>query len=362
MSDVAARLAERARRYGPLSFDVVVNEALYGPEGFYERGHGAGRSRDFLTSPEVGPLFGLLLSRALDGWWTDLEEPDPFVVIEGGAGAGALAAAVLAAAPRCAGALRWIAVERSSALRALLAGRLPIEPPEQVLGPRGAGGGPAVAVMDDLPGGPFVGVVIANELLDNLAPIVVERTVDAWAEVRADAAPGEGLVEVCVPASANLARAGDRWAPGAACGSRAALHRQAARWLQRAMGTLEAGRVVCFDYGAPTTVALVERGGWLRTYADHGVGGGWLDDLGRQDVTVDVGFDQLAPGSLRGQAEWLTTLGIADLRAEAVATWDAGRAVGDLASLRARSRVHEADALCDANGLGGFLVAEWTKR
>jgi len=53
---------------------------------------GAGRGgRDFVTSPEVGPLFGALVARALDGWWRDLDGPDPFLVVEAGEGDAALA-------------------------------------------------------------------------------------------------------------------------------------------------------------------------------------------------------------------------------------------------------------------------------
>ena len=32
---------------------------------------------DFVTSPEVGPLFGALVARALDRWWRELGEPGP---------------------------------------------------------------------------------------------------------------------------------------------------------------------------------------------------------------------------------------------------------------------------------------------
>ena len=49
---------------GPIGFDEFMDVALYDPQvGFYMRGGGAGRRRDFLTSPEVGPLFGAVLAR-----------------------------------------------------------------------------------------------------------------------------------------------------------------------------------------------------------------------------------------------------------------------------------------------------------
>src|SRR4051794_24804671 len=115
---IADLVAERARRFGPLPFDEVVELALYDPEhGFYSSGGEAGRGGHFLTSPEVGPLFGAALAMALDAWWRHLGEPDPYVVVEAGAGTGTLAKGVLEAAPACSAALRYVLVERSERLR-----------------------------------------------------------------------------------------------------------------------------------------------------------------------------------------------------------------------------------------------------
>src|SRR5215213_9313391 len=110
--------------------------ALYDPaHGFYATGGGAGRRGDFLTSPEVGPLFGAVVARALDAWWDDLGRPDPFLVVEAGAGTGTLARDVLAAGPACGPALRYVLVERSESLRERQAGRLALELPAHALGP-----------------------------------------------------------------------------------------------------------------------------------------------------------------------------------------------------------------------------------
>jgi len=306
----------------------------------------------------VGPLFGVLVGRALDGWWRDLDRPDPFVVVEAGAGIGTLARSVLAAAPECSPALRWVCVERSAPLRAHAASTLPVEPLAHVLG-AAAGGGPVVTVLDDLPAGPFTGIVLANELLDNLPPVIAERTAGGWAEVRVGEDQGR-LVEVLVP-SPEVTRAAQRWASGASVGSRVPLARQAARWVARARASLDAGWVVCVDYGATTTAELAERGfdGWLRTYRAHGRGGGWLEDLGAQDITCDVPVDQLQPSAIELQAAWLNRLGIDDLADEARLAWHSRAAIGDLTALRARSRVNEAEALTDEAGLGAFLVLDW---
>ncbi|MSX16664.1 MAG: hypothetical protein F2805_10120, partial [Actinobacteria bacterium] len=83
-------------------FDQFMNEALYGAEGFYTSGVGrAGRRGDFITSPEIGPLFGTVIARALDAWWHDMGSPDDFHIYDVGAGPGGLARSVIAAQPNC---------------------------------------------------------------------------------------------------------------------------------------------------------------------------------------------------------------------------------------------------------------------
>src|SRR5262249_32093213 len=99
---VGALVAAEVARRGPGPVSAVMALALCHAEpGFFSRGGGAGRRGDFLTSPEVGPLFGAVIARALDGWWDELGRPDPFVVVEAGAGVGTLAREVLHATPAC---------------------------------------------------------------------------------------------------------------------------------------------------------------------------------------------------------------------------------------------------------------------
>ena len=347
--------------------------ALYdGDGGFYTSGGAAGRRDDFLTSPEVGPLFGAVIADALDAWWNELGCPDPFVVVEAAAGVGTLAAAVLAAKPRCAPALRYVLVERAEVLRQQAASRLPLEQPAFVLGPSVAaepgeetevvpGGGPLLAVLAELPAEPFTGVILANELLDNLPFVLLERSVDGWCEVRVGEAEG-ALVEVVVPADADLTAIGDDLAPDAAEGARVPIQTEARSWVAGALSTLQRGRLVVFDY-ADSTAGLAARpwSSWLRTYRSHGRGGGPLEHPGRQDVTCEVATDQL-PASAEDvtQAEFLRRHGLDRLVEQAQQTWDERAAIGDLTALKAKSRIHEAAALTDPSGLGAFHVLTWT--
>ena len=48
---------------GALRFDQFISLALYGEAGFYTRHGQAGRRGDFITSPEIGPLFGAVAAK-----------------------------------------------------------------------------------------------------------------------------------------------------------------------------------------------------------------------------------------------------------------------------------------------------------
>ena len=374
-SSVLAAVAADIRRHGPLPLDRVLDRALYDAAGgFYESGGRAGgRDGDFLTSPEVGALFGAVVARWLDACWHHLGSPDPYVVVEAGAGPGTLARTVLAAGPACSPALRYVLVERSAAQRARHGAALPLEDPALAFAPVDhdteapvpeAPTGPICVSLADLPRVSGPAVVLANELLDNLPFALAERRAGAWREVRADV-EGGALVERLVPLDDDRAARLERLAPGAAEGARAPLQAAAGAWLRDALAVAgPRGRVLAIDY-ATTTADLAARppGEWLRTYRAHARGGGPLDALGAQDVTCEVAVDQLAlvrpPRSDMAQADWLRRWGVDDLVEEARAAWRAAAHAPDLAALAARSRVTEADALLDPAGLGAFRVLEW---
>jgi SAM-dependent MidA family methyltransferase len=120
--------------------------------------------------------------------------------------------------------------------------------------------------------------------------------------------------------------------------------------------------VVIFDYTS-TTEAMVGRPWreWVRTYRGHERGGEPLDNPGSQDVTCEVALDQLPPpAETVSQAQALVAWGIEDLVAEGRTVWKERAHLGDLAALRARSRVREAEALLDPAGLGGFTMVRWS--
>ncbi len=354
MVTLADRLRRRIAESGPIPVSEYVEAALYDPDdGFYQTGGRAGRRGDFLTSPEVGPLFGAVMARAIDGWWRDLGHPTPFNVFEWGAGPGTLARAVIAAEPEAlrSGALLWHAIERSATQRAQHR-----EHPSLLSS--------ATGPSDQAP----AGVVLANELLDNLGFDLYEHRGQCWFELRVTQGPYPGeFATVSVPLAQRSPVAEELDAlMGASVPDGVLVARQlAARdWLAAALTSLHTGRVVVLDYGA-TTPEIAARGGWPRTHVGHNGADSsrWLKDPGSCDITVDVATDQLElarkADSTRTQADFLRAHGIDDLVAEGKRHWQESAHIGDLSALRARSRISEAEALLDPAGLGAFHVLEW---
>jgi SAM-dependent MidA family methyltransferase len=284
-SELAERISEYIRREGPIPFDRFVAAALYDEDGgFFARGGGAGRAgRDFVTSPEVGALFGALMARFLDRAWADLGRPDPFVVVDAGAGRGRLAADVLRAQPECAPALRYVLVERSATLRAEQRELLAIEPADRALGPAVrvepdeaprpvTGVGPLTTSLPELPALEIpAGIVIANELLDNLPFRIVERAGTAWSEIRVGLGDA-GFVEVAVPAAPAVGTAAADVAAGSAIpdGARLPVPTATADWLGECGHVLRRGPLVVIDFAdAASSLAARGQDQWLRTYRGH---------------------------------------------------------------------------------------------
>ncbi|MGI9614666.1 MAG: SAM-dependent methyltransferase [Acidimicrobiales bacterium] len=314
-------------------FDRYMERCLYHPtNGFYSSGAGsAGRRGDFITSPEVGPLFADVLANALDHWWDDLGQPATLPVYDAGTGPGALVRSLTAAPGRSAGARTVSGADR-----------------------RADG-------STDLPADLTGSVVIANELLDNLPFRIAERVDGGWSEVwvrtdDAGARPVEVLEPLVDDASAVLRLPEiDMLAVGA----RVPVLEEASRWIVDVLDRNPAVLLV-FDYGSASTADLGERGGWLRTYRDHQRSDDPYEQPGGRDITTDIAIDQLpTPGEVTDQGSFLRRWGIEQLVDEGREYWRRHAGAPDLAALKMRSRIGEAEALLDPAGLGGWFVCSW---
>jgi SAM-dependent MidA family methyltransferase len=204
------------------------------------------------------------------------------------------------------------------------------------------------------------GVVIANELLDNI-PFELWVYDDGWREAHV-IATGDTFSEILVnsPVPSFLPSRVPH-------GSRAPIQREASQWLADSLSILRRGSVIVIDYCTPLTaeVASMPWREWLRTYASHEKGTHYLRNPGEQDITTQVLIDQLSavrePDAVRTQAQFLQRWGIDELVEEGKRVWAEQASAPTLAAIKMRSRITEAEALLDETGLGNFTVLEWSQ-
>ena len=311
-------IVARIRSEGALPFRDFMEAALYHPQhGYYRsRREKMGREGDYLTSPEVSPIFGVLLGRQLREMWQALGEPHRFDVVEAGAGTGRLCGDILrwarSHAPDLRGALAYTIVEVSEA---------PAERQRETLAEEGCD----VHWSAELPE-TIEGCLLSNELLDSFPVHRVGVREGALLEVFV-AWEGVRFVEELRPPStpelkAYFSRLG--LLPGEGCSAEVNL--AALEWMQQAGRALRSGFLLTLDYGyeASELYAPWREDGTLLCCHRHNAAADPYTRLGRQDITSHLDFTSLrrageASGlrtlGLVSQSEFLTNLGIAEAMA-----------------------------------------------
>lgn len=323
-----------------MPFERFMELALYDEEGFFGgQTLRSERAGDFLTSPEVSSLFGETLARFVEAERGRIGEP--FEIVEVAAGSGSLLRPLLAAVD-----VQAKAVEASPAARRALT---EILSDEDVL-----------AEMPDR----IRGVVIANELIDNLPMAIAQRVEGRWRErwVGHD----DGLSFIDADPRPEVLDWLDRYAGDVAEGGWVEVQLQAQDWLIETLQALEKGSVLIIDYGDTSENLLSRRrDGTLRTYRSHHLGPHPLDEPGETDITADVNFTALADIAekagavvdLHRQDDFLASLGLRDRLGELrKAELDAARSGEEMERLRLRTLKTEAETLLHPRGLGDFRV------
>jgi SAM-dependent MidA family methyltransferase len=337
------RLQERIRTEGPLTFAEFMEAALYDPEeGFYAR-LPVGERAHFVTSPHVSPAFGRLVAAQVEEFWELLDRPDPFPVIEAGAGDGTLAQQILASFSGAASrVVRYLPVERSAAGREAL---------------RALGLEPAASLEEVSP--VPAGCVLANELLDNLPFHWFRGTADGVAEIRVGLGGQEQLMFVQGDVSREDLTV---FAPDLGRGDEAVVSPGSVAFVERGARVLDRGYIWIVDYG----FTMGERATAPHAYREHRVDPDVLSEPGSRDITAGVNFETLARAALRLglqvwgpvlQREALLNLGFRGLEEEARARQvEAIAARRGIDALRTYSDRTRANLLLAPEGLGGFFV------
>jgi SAM-dependent MidA family methyltransferase len=324
---------------GAISFEQFMGLALYGEGGFYQDGGKAGRRGDFITSPEVGPLFAAVVAQYLDNCWNELGCPESFDVVEVGAGPGTLARGIFDAQPQCLSAVKYVAVEISKSQRAMH--------PD------------FVESAEEFPDRIIQGLVLANELLDNL-PFKLFVFDGTWKEAFVALGDGGKFVEVL----RHVEKVPEVLPKSAPLGSRAPIQEAAARWMLSVSQKLSRGKVLVFDYCSESTseIAVTPWREWLWTYKNHERGEHYLLEPGSQDITSQVMIDQIMVPIpelvVTKQSDWLQHWGIQDLVTEGAKYWEQHKSSPDVFAMKMRSRANEAHVITDVSGVGAFSVLE----
>lgn len=287
VADHLTRCIERGG--GSIAFSEFMHEALYAPGlGYYAAGTSKfGADGDFVTAPEISPVFARILARQSIGILGALDEKN---VLELGAGTGRLSAVLL----------KSLAAAGMAPERHLILEVSPDLAERQLLHIRAEAPDLAERVewVDRLPEH-FTGVVIANEVADALPVERFRKRAGEIMQLRVVLQAGE-FAWAEAPAPAFLAKAvrdietsiGRVLPDGYTSEVAAALP----AWIADVGACIERGFFFLVDYGLPRNeYYAADRGeGWLRCHFRHQAHSDPLILPGIQDLTAWVDFTAVA--------------------------------------------------------------------
>ena len=297
---VAAFIRERIDSAGGvLPFDEYMEAVLYAPGlGYYAAGSRKfGSGGDFVTAPELGPLFGQCLAREVGPVLASLKQA---CVLEFGAGSGALAVSLIEALstldqlPR-----RYCILEVSPDLQERQRKRL-----EPIANQHGLD----IEWLERMPDAPLEGVILANEVVDAF-PVTRFRVLNGKPVRAGVCIDGDGFAWDWIDdlgndqSTMNLVRQYQLKE-----GYTSEVCPRTRAWMGALASALQRGVVLVIDYGFPAAeYYLPERSeGTLRCHYQHQAHNDPLIYLGIQDVTSQVDFSALADA---GRESGLEVLG-----------------------------------------------------
>jgi len=274
---------------GRIPFDQFMELALYAPGlGYYVAGSRKfGEAGDFITSPEVSPLFAQCLSRQVK---EVLNQLDGGEILEFGAGSGILAADMLAELRKL-GSLpgRYLIMEVSPELRERQRETLQARVPDLLQ---------RIVWLDHLPTA-FKGLVLANELLDAMPVSRFRNTREGMEECFVEC-DDTGFKEVfSQPQTTGFVVAVtrvDTTCGGLAEGYVSEINLRQGAWLKSLSGMLGQGAVLLIDYGYPRSEYYHPQRstGTLMCHYRHRAHPDPFRWIGLQDITSHVDFTAVA--------------------------------------------------------------------
>ena len=290
----AAHIASRIdAEGGRISFGEYMHLALYSPGfGYYVAGNRKfGPGGDFVTAPEVSPLFGHVLARQCA---ETLAAISGGCILELGAGSGALAEQILTklaaldALPH-----RYLILDASPELVERQRSRLAHALPEVA---------DRVEWLDAMPEG-FDGVIIANEVADAL-PVERFRVAPSGIEQAYVTSDPEGFEIMWMPATESVSEIVGSLGIELEAGYQSEVCPPLKPWIASVLAGLDNGLFLVFDYGLARReyYAPDRSGGWLRCHFRHRAHSDPFILPGVQDITAWVDFTAIAEAASDSRA------------------------------------------------------------
>jgi SAM-dependent MidA family methyltransferase len=315
---LVAEIVAEIHASGPITFARFMELALYHPRfGYYTRESGqeqigedkigpdrAGEDRigwsgDYYTSSDVHPALSHALARQVRQVDELLGRPDPFTVVEMGAGKGLLARDFLAANAKesapFSNRLRYVLVERSPAMKAAQRANLAAWSGS----PDTSGRVSWLNSLEELEPDTVVGVMLSNELVDALPVHRITIEGGALKEIFVDYEGGrfcERLQPLSTQALSDYLHRLTQWEITLREGYRTEINLEALAWMTQVARALKRGVVITIDYGhtAQDLYGPDRRRGTLLCYHHQMAAETPYERVGLQDMTAHVDFTSLA--------------------------------------------------------------------
>ena len=377
---IAQHIADSPNHQIPFADFMAL--ALYDPEyGYYATNRvNIGGAGDFYTAPHLGSDFGELLAEQFAEMWRLLDYPNPFTLVEMGAGQGLLVRDILRYLHRhhdaCFEALDYVIVEGSPALRQ--------EQQQRMAKLVQTFGRLHWRTWEEIAPNSIVGCFFSNELIDALPVhrviwkdgvlqelcVTVADTTDTTGSIKSNPDEekqsfAEAIAPLSTPAlqhyfeQSGIDFAAARYPDGYTTEANLA----ALEWMETVARRLQRGYVLTIDYGYPAQRYYLptRRSGTLQCYFQHRHHDDPFVNVGLQDITAHANFTALErQGESCGlqtlgytqQGLFLMALGMGDrIAAISTLTPDESLTLSDI--LGRREALH---TLIDPAGMGNFGV------
>lgn len=315
-----------AQHAGHISFERYMQMALYYPYlGYYRAPHPKiGAGGDFITAPELSPLFSWSVARQIEQVLRQVPEP---VILELGAGTGAMAIEILRELARRECPLKhYYILDISGELQAQQRARIAAEVPEWL---------DSITWLSALPTSPINGVIVANEVIDAMPvrKFVIDNGVQ---ELYVTTADQQLVWQTGPPADTALTEAVDALEVSFAPGYSSEINLLLTPWIRSLAESLQQGMILLIDYGYPRSeyYHAMRHQGTLMCHYQHRAHEDVLWYPGLQDITCHVDFTAvalaadaagLAVAGYTHQAAFLVSCGIQEFYEHASDTYAAAQ-------------------------------------